>query len=150
MRGVHFGRIMRRMAKNTKEGHKYLDTSFDPLSPWDGVFMAASRDSDYWMREVRAPALTFIARGLQGQPHPFAQLPIEAGAALNHAVASVGGNAMTTAAGNARKPGRRRNRAGNPPRSRQESSESGGGSVRHEEGPYGGKGNIRRSTTERS
>ena len=140
MRGEHFGRIMRRMAKATKEGHKYLDTSFDPLSPWDGVFMAASRDSDYWMREVRAQALTFIARRLQGQPHPFAQLPFEAGATLNHAMASVGGNAMTTAAGNARKPGRRRNRAGNTPRSRQECSESGGGSARHEDGPYGGKG----------
>ena len=80
-------------------------------------------------------------------------IPTNMLAALNHAVASVGGNAITTAVGNARKPGRLRNRAGNSPRSGQECNEFGGS---HEEGPYGGKGcvvaearvNIRRSTTE--
>ena len=64
------------------------------------------------MNEVRAPALTFVPRGRQGQPHLVAQSLVEAGAVLTHAVASVGGNAMTTA-GNAMKSGWRRDRSGN-------------------------------------
>ena len=50
-----------------------LNLEFLPVQPWIGVFTAAARDSEYWQKEVRRPAIEFIARGIRGSVGSSAQ-----------------------------------------------------------------------------
>jgi hypothetical protein len=63
-RAEHFPRIARKL------------TAEDGTQPtWSEVFIAASEDDRYWDREVRRPALCFMARGRKGREEPEAGAP---------------------------------------------------------------------------
>ena len=55
-RAEHFPRLKRQLMKT------------NPATTWSDVFIAAARDDGYWDREVRRPALAFVARGSRGSP----------------------------------------------------------------------------------
>ena len=81
-----------------------------PLPPWIGVFTAAARDSEYWQKEVRRPAIEFIARRICGSVGSSAVVPMDAAGALEHAVTVVGGDPSSNAGSGER---RKRTRGGN-------------------------------------
>ena len=45
------------------QGEIINTVTYDRDRPWDSVFRAAARNDRYWDREVRRPALAFLARG---------------------------------------------------------------------------------------
>jgi hypothetical protein len=57
-RAEHFPRIRRRLS--AEKDHSQVIT-------WSEVFTAAALDDRYWDKEVRRPALNFLARGSRGQ-----------------------------------------------------------------------------------
>ena len=61
-RAEHMPRIARRLA--TANGGKY--------PTWTEVFLEAAKDDRYWDKEVRRPAVNFLARGLK---RPLAEEP---------------------------------------------------------------------------
>ena len=63
-RGEQFARLKREFARNHRLGNRNrFDIEYDPRRPWVAVFCAAARDEQYWDREIRRPALSFLARG---------------------------------------------------------------------------------------
>ena len=56
MRSEYMEHIKRDMASNPRYG-------FTEASPWSAVFHAATRESEYWTKEVTTPSTLFLARG---------------------------------------------------------------------------------------
>ena len=72
-RAEHLGRIARR-----------LETEWGYMPTWSDVFTTAASDNNYWNKEVRDPAVEFIARGhrklsLTGATEDFIAAQIESG-----------------------------------------------------------------------
>ena len=62
-RGEAFPRIRRELERLHALSRSMNGIAFDPSQPWASVFVAAARDESFWDREVRRPALSFLARG---------------------------------------------------------------------------------------
>ena len=68
-RGEHFPRLRRALHRAHQDGKLPIGIEYDPFRPWDAVFVAAASDTTYWDREVRRPAVAFLARGsMRGTP----------------------------------------------------------------------------------
>ena len=80
-----------------------MNLEFLPLQPWIGVFTAAARDSEFWQREVRRPAIEPIARGNRGSTGSSAGIPMDAARALEHTVKAVGGDPTSSASSGKRR-----------------------------------------------
>jgi hypothetical protein len=89
-------------------------TTFDPLSPWDGVFGLALRDRGFWDKEVRDKAILFLTR-VQSPSQLLSQ-----GTVLDHP----GGRATAGPAGGLYKDDRRgsASSASRPPKRKSKSS----------------------------
>ena len=55
MRSEHMERIRRQLRSSPEWG-------YTELSPWSAVFMAATKDHEFWSRELSTPATLFLAR----------------------------------------------------------------------------------------
>ena len=68
MRCEHFERLRRQLEshysyyKKIPGAHTPPGFSFDPSSPWDAVFGAASRDEAFWTAEVKDKCILFLSR----------------------------------------------------------------------------------------
>jgi hypothetical protein len=60
MRSEHFERIRRRL--QIEFDVQNIQFGFDPLTPWDGVFAAATKDKEFWDSEIREKALLYLAK----------------------------------------------------------------------------------------
>ena len=58
-RAEHFSRARRLRTAAHKDG---LAPTFNPLAPWGDAFRQAARDKADWDRQVRGPAIAFLAR----------------------------------------------------------------------------------------
>ena len=58
----HFERLRRSLLSAQMEGRLPMNLTFTPDQPWNGVFVQAARDSEYWDRYVVRPAQAYIAR----------------------------------------------------------------------------------------
>ena len=62
-RGELFPRLRRELERLHSANRSINSVVFDPRQPWAAVFVAAARDEAFWDREVRRPAISFLARG---------------------------------------------------------------------------------------
>ena len=59
-RAEHLDRLRRARERDFQAG---LAPSFNPRMPWNDIFRMAARDKTYWDKNVRDPAVSFMARG---------------------------------------------------------------------------------------
>jgi len=64
-RAEHFLRLRREAEERHARGQ---EPSYKPNAPWDWVFRLCARDKVYWDRNVRDPALVYLAKGGGGRP----------------------------------------------------------------------------------
>ena len=81
-RAEHFPWLTRTVTHAEEQGRLPLNLDFLPLQPWIGVFTAAARVSEHWQKEVRRPAIEFIARGIRGSIGSSAGILMDAARAL--------------------------------------------------------------------
>ena len=62
-RGEAFARVRRQLARAHSLGKLPFDKDYNPMMPWDSVFQHMASDQVFWDREVRRPAILFLARG---------------------------------------------------------------------------------------
>lgn len=62
-RGEALDRYRRNLTKAQVEGNLPMGINFDASAPWNGAFMFAARDFEFWQKNVIRPAHTFLARG---------------------------------------------------------------------------------------
>ena len=101
-RAEHFPRLVRRLTSDK-----------GALPSWSQVFTAAAEDDKYWDREVRRPALQFMATGVKPMQAPIAsaiQDKMEQSTAAVPSASSVSGNGGS--GGNGGKGKRKRTRGG--------------------------------------
>ena len=78
MRSEHFERIRRRLEAKPEHG-------YSTANPWNAVFAAAVRDSDFWTSEVKEQATLFLSTGKSGDNSP-ANIPSGPGTAAAAAI----------------------------------------------------------------
>ena len=64
-RAEHFLRLRREAEERHARGQ---EPSYKPNAPWDWVFRLRAREKVYWDRNVRDPALVYLAKGGGGRP----------------------------------------------------------------------------------
>lgn len=66
-RSAHSNRVRAKVLMDTRAG-KIPPANWDPRRPWDYVFTMIAVDDNFWLTQVHAPALTWMAAGSRGTP----------------------------------------------------------------------------------
>jgi hypothetical protein len=77
MRSEPFERIRREIVASITAGDP-APAHWDAANPWTAVFVAASKDKDYWDKHVKDIAASWLAHGARGAPkapHRRSSLP---------------------------------------------------------------------------